>query len=296
MSASLTLPSSELAKLSAAMRTLVAATGRNGEEITRAFAARILKRWAGRTKVTTEAQINRRARSRTAKALNLQKADANPAGLTINNGARGGHQGEVWVRTSRYASDAARDQRSAAGYSRGGNFRQAGLIVGSNSFSFTPSWYHWRSAQWREINYLAGEYAQRLAARLRAGLKSIGLARQSVVQIADSLGIDLAAVPGSGISAAGLAKARAAIASNGQKYLNGQGAAYRNASRFFIELTNSFPKNVRMGMDAVLAGVIAGEVKYYEKNLEHGVFFSAAQTARAYPFLRVEGEPLRAAA
>ncbi len=40
------------------------------------------------------------------------------------------------------------------------------------------------------------------AAALARGRASVGMARQSVVQIADALGIDLAAVAGQGISAA----------------------------------------------------------------------------------------------
>lgn len=286
MTASVVLPAAELAKLSAAMRTLAAATGRSGEEITRAFAGRLLKRWAGLTKVTTAEQIERRARARSAKALSVSSADANPAALTVNTGARGGFRGEVWVKTSSYSGAAERKARKAAGYSAGGRFRQAGIIAGENYFSFVPSWYHWRAGDWARINFLGAEYAARLSRYLPAAMQSAGLARQSVVQIAQSLGIDLTRVPGQGVSAAGVRKALAALASNGQKYVNGFGASFSSAQRFFMELVNSYPKNQKMGMDATLAGVIANEVKYFEKNLEKGVFLSAANTARAYPFLR----------
>ena len=80
MTASVVLPAAELAKLSAAMRTLAAATGRSGEEITRAFAGRLLKRWAGATKVTTAAQIERRARAR---AKSAPRSGARFAGASV---------------------------------------------------------------------------------------------------------------------------------------------------------------------------------------------------------------------
>jgi hypothetical protein len=268
--ATITLPAEELAKFSQAMRDVVAVTGASAEEVTRGFAGRILKRWAGKTKVVTEANIIRRARARTAHKLNLSKANQNDASITINNGARGGQVGEVWHRTAN------------------NKYQQAGMIVGSGyAFAFVPAWKHWKTAQWSAINHLAGNYARLLGGRIFDGIRSINLGRQSVVQIAKAIGIDLTKVPGQGVSAAGIAKANAAVASNGQVYVNGTGKAHWNANRFFVEMVNNYPKGVNTGMDTVLAGVIANEIKYYERNMAEGVFLAHERVARAYPFLKV---------
>lgn len=271
MAATVTLPAAELAKFSAAMRSIVAATGASAEDVTRGFAGRVLKKWAGKTKVVTEQNILRRARARTAKGLSLSRAGDNSAGITINNGARGGYTGEVWRRTS----------------SNPRKFQQAGLIIGNSTFGFVPSWKHWKTSVWSDISHTALTYAHKLSERYRAGLQSIHLSRQSVIQIADALGIDLLKVPGQGIGAQGIAKARAALASSGKHYINGTGRSVASARGFMVELVNNYPKGTATGMDYVLAGVIGAEIKYYERNLANGIFLSHERVARAYPFLKV---------
>lgn len=269
MAATLTLPDAELAKFSEAMRTIVAVTGASAEEVTRGFAGRVLKKWAGKTKVIPEKIIVWRSRTRAAQVAGVYKPRIH--GITVNTGRRGGDSGVVWYRT------------------RKDKWQVAGHIVrdATTSASFVPAWLHFKTSEWGDINQAAGNYATQLQRILAHSLKAVGLARQSVIQIADALGINLSAVPGAGISTSGIVKARAAIASNGQRYVNGTGRAQWQAQRFFVELNNHYPPGVRIGMDATLAAVIGAEVKYYERNLANGVFLAHERVARAYPFLRV---------
>lgn len=247
------------------MRDVVTVTGQSAETVTRGFAGRILKRWAGKTKVATKNNVISRAR--TFAAVQSDASQGKERRTTINTGRKGREVGVVWYRTPRK------------------RFQVAGQIVNDNAF--VPAWMHFKNAAWNDINYTATQYVVNVRRAIAAGLKAVGLSRQSVIQIADALGIDLVRVPGQGVSAAGIAKARAAIASNGRHYVNGTGSAQWKAQRFLIEMINNFPLGTKMGMDAVLAGVIAGEIKYYERNMAEGVFLSHAKVAKAYPFLRV---------
>jgi hypothetical protein len=109
-------------------------------------------------------------------------------------------------------------------------------------------------------------------------------------QIADDLGIILEDVPGGGLSAAGIAKARRALTSGGKNYKNGIGtAAFEQNKNFFVTLKNSLPYNVKMGLDRVLLGVLAGRAIKFQENVRRDVFASHAETVRAYPWLKLLG-------
>jgi hypothetical protein len=232
----------------------------------------ILKTWAGRTKVAKPEQAMQRARYRAGKRTfgDVSSASTNPYGISINTGAKHGYPGVVWFRT------------------RNKKFQQAGVItnkgdwVPGSGVVFYPV--HFRDSDWAKIDAGARAYAGWLRALLPVAEKSVGLARQSVIQIADSLGIDLTQVKGGGtLSAAGIAKARAAIASNGRAYVNGRGSHWGNAVRYHVQLINRLPYGIKAGMDRTLAGVLAGRVKYFETSYKKGAFDSIKSAARAFP-------------
>lgn len=268
MSAELTLPASELAKFTQSMHVIAQASGVAAEEVLKNEAGVILKQWAGRTKVATEKKALIRARTRAATGAGVSKHGSVYYGTTINTGRKGGTPGVIWFRTRRK------------------KYQQAGMVRDDGSYKF--SWLHYAKEGWEDIKYKTELYAKALAIQMKYAKKTIGLGRQSVVQIADRLGINLNKVRGGGnLSARGIQKARDALASNGYRYSNGSGAEYKQGSRYFIELLNNYPRNQKIGMDATLAGVIAGRVKYFENNMERGVFLAQAKTAAAYPWLKV---------
>lgn len=257
------------AMYSQAFQRLAALPGFNTKDILRAEAGVILKTWAGRTKVATQDSVERRLRARVAHNLKMQKVGGdNPYGITVNNGARGGTRGEVWFRT------AAK------------RFQQAGIIDSGDGY--VPAWTHWKTQDWQRINAGALAYANMLKARRKAALDSAAFTRQSIIQIADSLGIDLTQVKGGGtLSAAGIAKARAAIASSGRAYQNGVGFQGGDDIKAYVQLINRLPYGAKAGIDRTLIGIVFGRAKYIEQSYAKGAFDSISSVARAFPNLRV---------
>jgi hypothetical protein len=261
-----TLPASELAKLTRAFRAVAAATQRDARDVVRGFAGVILKTWAGRTKIASPAQAEVRSRSRVVKGLGLTQAPS-PGDVSVNAGIRGPF-GRVWVRSPK------------------GGFRMAGQIS-SDGGTFRAMQFHWKQKTWTDISEAVVDVVDRLPKAIRYAKLATGLARQSVIQIADSLAIDLVRVQGGGsLSAAGIAKARSAIASTGRSYKNGLGTEENSTRGIFLTLINNYPLAGRVRMDSTLAGVLSGQIKYFERNIQEGVFLSQAQVARAYPFLQ----------
>lgn len=255
------------AAYSQAFQRLKALPGFDHKSVLRAEAGVILKTWAGRTKVTTKDKAERRMRSGIAWKMGIQSGGgSNPYGVTVNDGSRGGFRGEVWFRTAKK------------------RFSQAGKITPAGSF--VPAWKHFKSADWQKINTAGTTYAAMLRERRPKVQRSIGLNRQAVVKIADDLGIDLSAVKGGGtLSGAGIAKARAAIASNGNAYNNGSGYQGGDNVKAYVELICRLPYGTKIGMDRTLASILASRAKYIERSYQKGAFDSMKNTARAFPNL-----------
>ena len=236
----------------------------------RAEAGAILKTCAGRTKVAKPAAITNRARLQAIKELGLGHRRASTAGLGseigVNAGIRGPY-GQIWRRTKK------RDGTWGLQRTHGPNF--------------VPLHRHFSKAVWTDLKEAVSDVRYAVDKKIPLAKKSAGLARQSWIQIADDIGIRLEDVPGGGISAAGLAKARAAIASDGVVYKNGQGAEFGAAQEFTIRLINNLPYARRARLDSVLAGAINGRVKFFQRNLSLGVFESLDKTLKAYPGWKV---------
>jgi hypothetical protein len=140
---------------------------------------------------------------------------------------------------------------------------------------------------WPKVGQMVDIYRRLLPQEIKAGERASGLARQSWLQIADALRINMNAIPG-GLSQAGLMKARSALAQSGKHYVNGVGYELGTAEKAQLQLINSLPYGVSIGMDRTLLGVISGRAKFFQQSYAKGAFDSARNVARAYPWMRVK--------
>ena len=267
------------AAYTAAFRRLRALTGFDTKAVLRAEAGSILKAWAATVKVKTEEMVERSARTSIGKRMGIISGGGNnPYGITVNTGAQKlDTRGNVWFRT------------------RNKKFQLVGHITSGGSFITEHK--HYRPQDWARIKSGSEQYASQLKVRLPMIKKSAGLGRQSVIQIADSLGIDLLQVEGGRLSASAIAKARAAIASTGNNYVNGKGTQGGDDNSAYVELLNTLPFNTKAhttegkGMDTALLRVIAGRANFIKKSYEKGAFDSMAKTMKAFPNVFKESAP-----
>lgn len=263
-------PAAELKKFSESGQVIAGVMGTSVELWARSEAAVILKAWAGKTKVGAESKLERRGlieayrRARRAVGFSVYKGGVEPGQASINLGIRGTF-GRVWYRT-----------------------RKNGKFQPTHAAGFrTPVW-RIKSDDWLPVGRLVDDFRasyQRIVDQFKA---SAGLSRQSIVQIADDLGIRLEDVQGGGtLSAVGIQKARNALATNQQRYRNGFGIIGRDAREFYVTLVNRYPKAGPLFMDQTLMQVISGRLGYFKRNLEEGVFLSVEKTAKKYPYLQV---------
>jgi hypothetical protein len=276
-----------LAAVSTTFRRLGRLSGFSPDRVLRAEAGVILKTWAGRTKVATLAQADRRTRLRTIRTLGLTRGDERGA-VTVNAGFRPAPFGRVWIRVREGAG------RGNWILAKGPNFSAPSgpatfTLVGRQLYNPGNRGDTDRSTsmQWME-NVEAAQRAVEfnLKRAIPRGRGAIGLARQSVLQIADSLGIDLLRVEGGGaLSAAGIAKARAALASSGKAHRNGFGRSGGDQLRPYVDLFNRLPYGTAIGMDRTLLGVLAGRVKFFERSYAKGAFNFQHTATKAYPNL-----------
>jgi hypothetical protein len=232
------------------------------DRIVRAEAGSVLKYCAGATREKQPEQVTPRARAEAIRHLELNRGD-----VTINSGFREPEKaGRIWARSS--GTRSTRRFRMAYG---------DGLPVG------TPTNIHWRRGDWTDIQEAKADY-ERIAERYMSNaIRSIGLARQSWIQVADSLGIKLEEVPGGHISPSAIARARLATSRYGKEEQNGSSRTSQDPNNFFVEIVNSIPYAARAGMGATLLRAMSGRARYFEESLNHGVFQSLQEISRRYP-------------
>lgn len=248
-----------------ALRKLAELSGFDQKRVLLGEAGIILKTWAGRVKVAPQNKTDLRSRSRLFRNLGLTQATHHD--LTVNVGLKG-EPGRVWRRV--------------------GKKKLNYLLIGQMNRNFTSV--RWREP-WQKYSSVIEpvlNLIDQLPPATERGRKSIGLSRQSVLQIADSLGIDLNSVKGGGsLSAAGIAKARGAIAANGTAYKNGTGTATGDKIQSVVTLINRLPYGVKIGMDRQLLSIMSGRAKFFEQSYAKGAFDSMTSAARAFPWMRV---------
>jgi hypothetical protein len=268
------------AAYSSAFQHLKKLEGFSQKQVLRAEAGSILKQWAGKTKVADPAShgLILSARVRANNVAGTGRAGDVTFGVTINSGRRGGEPGRIWV----VRDEASRQWTKKTGKT-GFTPQRVGMIRPDLGVEFLNR--HLANSQWAETVDRVNVWRDYYKAFYPKLQRASGLARQSVLQIADSLGIDLTQVEGGGVSDAGIAKARAAIASNGKNYVNGSGTESGDDVKYYVTLINRLPYNQRIKMDSTLAMVIQGRAKYIEKSYEKGAFDSIERTRRAFPNL-----------
>ena len=265
MDPTLTLPPEQLAKLTESFHVIAEATGVAAEDVLMNEAGVIVKTWLARTQFATLAQADLRSRVKVMRDLGFTGGANNPdANVSISAGLRGPF-GRVWLR-----------KKNGQGWRR------------THNANFTAINQHYKNAQWIDLQEaidLASRWIQKTLPQVRA---AIGLPAQSILQIADDLGLNLATVRGgTAPSARKLELARNARAPNGRIFKDGLGIKTKSPGKFMLELINSNPLIGKLGMDRTLAGVLSGRVKYFETNVEKGVFQAQSRVARAYPWLQV---------
>lgn len=235
----------------------------------------ILKTWAGRTKVAKQAEIDDRARYVALRSLGATVADK-PGDVSINAGIRG-PAGMVWIRTKGGRAGKRWGRTSSAR-----PFHLAGRM--SADGRFVAVYHHFTDRDWAEIQDSVATAAAKIRLETERGNKSVGLARQSVVQIADDLGIDLLRVKGGGnLSAAAVAKARAAMSRNGVTYRNGIGTRAGDNDRSVIDILNRLPYGSKINLGGTLLGVLKGRARYLETAVAKGALDSIRNAQRSFP-------------
>ncbi len=247
----------ELAKFSQAGRAISDAMQRSFEVFAMGEAQIICRQWVAHIPETTEPRALLRSRSRsTIKAMvNNLKAYS----TTVNTGRKGGAIGRVWFKT------------------KWGKFQEAGFVTDDGNFQ--QKHWHFADDDWARISTGAGMHANFLPGMIAAGKAAIGLARQSVVQIADSLGLKL---DGDGVE-----RAREARPSNGEFYVNGYGVKESQGDQFSVELVNQYPRIVESKIDIAAEEVLSNRMAFVAINLEFALKKDLAKIAKAFPYMQV---------
>lgn len=262
----------ELRKFTDAGRAISDAAGVAFEDWARGASGVILKEWTANIAVPPTARIEDRARGRANLHLGISRSQnpsfsGNQYQISVNTGGRKGQPGVVWTRTKK---------------------RKWQVVGNVANGTFIPANRHFTAEKWGLMNAGAQRIAQLAPELIAAGKSAAGLARQSVIQIADALGIALETVRGGiGIGADGIAKARAAVASDGRIYQNGTGTHTKTGTAFEIEMIDSYSRNREAKVQEALETAIRLQTLEFERNLSAKVFDSARKTAKAYPYLEV---------
>ncbi len=254
------LSSAELRKFTEAGNAVIQAAGVTLEQWAEAEAPQILSGWVALVNAQTEPQAEKRARNRVLNKLGLTKGAE-----TINSGVRG-PEGRVWIKTKR------------------GKWIMAG-VVGHNAGAFVPTTRHMPDDAWGAANDSVQAY-QGESGVVAMAKRTIGLARQSIIQIGDALGYALERFAG-GLPAADISRARAAVAGNGQTYQNGFGVRQKSAGAFSIELINRYPNLHQAKIDSALAQVVGGRIELMEQALGGKLGTATQRVAAAFPYLQV---------
>ncbi len=257
----------ELRKFTDAGNAIAKAAGASFEEWAHGESEVILSMWAAGVAVTKLAPAENRARVRVMRDLGFTGGNPNrESNISINAGIRG-PRGRVFLR------------KKAGG---GNQWRR------THDANFQPLWQHYKDGDWIDLQEAIRDVQVGWAKAVVAAKGALGLARQSIVQIGDSLGlhIERATV---GLSGSEIAQARSAVASNGQHYQNGEGVEEKSPTKYSIELICKYPKIQQARIDQALIQTIGRRIGFFQRNAAAHVFDSIAQTARAYPYLQVSG-------
>lgn len=252
----------ELNKFTDAGKQIAASANASFEQWATGEMGVVLKTWTAHTNVITPAKAAIEARAEASKKVLGDRAAQRAARLSLNTGRRGGAPGILWRRN------------------KGQSFWAAGKVEGDSSFSASKG----AAGKLEGIGRAA---AGQVAKSKAAAMKAIGLARQSIIQSADMLGIVLESVRGGEVSAGAISSARQAVATNGQRYQNGTGTTTHAGGVFTIEAVNSYPLNAKLRMDVALANILQARATLARNTLQAAMSRNLKKVEAAYPFLKV---------
>lgn len=249
---------------SSALAHMAKLTGLDRRKIGRAEAGVILKTMASRTRPAQASELVLAGRVRTLRGMGLTSGDVDRGGVrvTVNAGVKArGTYGRTWARPA--------------------GSQKWQLVLGDN---FSPVRRHFKGSVYNAAVNAARAAKVAVKKGVKEAKESAGIARKGWIQIADRLGIDLAAVPGGGeISPAAIARARMARAKGGKDRNNGQAREESTAQAWFATLIYGVPYGRRLGLDRTLTVVIAGRVKYFATAVAKGFNGSLKDTTRLFP-------------
>ncbi len=231
--------------------------GLDRRAIVHAEAGSVLKRSFQETpKAPSQKTLTLGARLRSLRALKL--TGGGPVSITA--GARGSQYGRVFLR-----------KKNGDGYRR------------THDANFHPLNQHYTDKDWALIRAAIND-AKVTVGRVTPEVKaSAGLARQSWVLIADSLGIRLESVPGGTVSAGAITSSRAARARGNRQARNGASRIDQDATKYVVTLINRLPYGNKLRFQGILDAAVAGRAKYMATALMKGFTGSAQDVARLFP-------------
>lgn len=136
----------------------------------------------------------------------------------------------------------------------------------------------WPDKIWNEYTQLLSRRAAAIKARTKEMVGRRGLQKQSWLLLADSIGAKLRAA-GYVINATVNGKKLSEVA---------QVLVDKNPSAFSITFSNYSKAAIYWKSENALLAALRGRVKFFEKNLQKGVFDDAKETAKKYPGITVK--------
>jgi len=207
--------------------------------------------------------------------------DENGAVLSENTGSRGGEAGQQWLfwpERSARAKGPSKQRRT------GGD---GGMFVYLPNSRLSPAMKGAAAALQAKLAALAPKQREAMA----RAVKARGLAKQSWLQSARAVGIELRDVPGYVVGA---------LASSGTAYQNGTGRRVTQGDALFYELENKYPallgaigRKTRRGRPAgmdgfrILQSAIASRVSAFNREMKLGVIADMRTRAARYSGLRI---------
>ena len=258
----------ELAKFGKAGQAIADAVGETFEAWAMGEAGIVLKQWATHVPEALPDKARMRSRGRARKKSGLDSLAK--FSTTANTGRFGGQIGLLWFK------------------SRKGKWRKVGVVADDGSLQQPHT--HYGAQEWAKISGAQAAYAGVLPGLVNAGQAAIGLARQSVIQIADSLGIRLENVQGGGGGSVDFARARAARASDGNQYINGTSTITRGKGSFAVTLIDTYPAIEEAKIDQALELVVAQRMAFHESNLDMAMAKDLRGLQKAYPYFEVTNQ------
>lgn len=231
-------------------------TGLDPRAILKAEAGSVLKKAITATKAPpSQSTLTVAGRIKALRALGLTGGGE----VSINAGKKAPY-GRVFVR-----------KKNGDGYRR------------THDAGFHPLNQHYTDAMWAKITAAISD-AKRVIAKVVPSTKAAaGLARQSWVLIADSLGIRLEEVPGGGLSPSAISRVRGAVARGGKQINNGSSVTVEEPGKFGVILINRLPYGDRLHFQPILTAAIAGRAKFMQTAISKGFNGSMEQVAKLFP-------------